>query len=98
MTPLTNVLVSLRKEQARLERLLARVNRAIDALTDAPAKKKVATKKRRMSAASNKAVSDSMTPYWAAKKSAGRHIVQELRDHFLELHAETQQSGDPRIS
>ena len=75
MTPLTNVLVSLRKEHAQLERLLARVNRAIDALTDAPAKKKkVATKKKRkpMSAAAKKAVSDRMKQYWAAKKTAGR--------------------------
>ncbi len=77
MSPLTNVLVSLRKEQAHLERLLARVNRAIDALTDAPAKKKkIATKKRKpkkrkpMSAAARKAVSDRMKQYWAAK--AGR--------------------------
>ncbi len=71
MKPLTNILVSLRKEQAHLERLLARVNRAIDALTDAP--KKIATKKKRkpMSAASRKAVSDRMKQYWAAKK-AGR--------------------------
>ncbi len=78
MKPLTNVLVSLRKEQAQLERLLARVNRAIDALTDAPAKKKVATTKRKpkkrkpMSAAARKAVSDRMKQYWAAKKTAGR--------------------------
>ncbi len=75
MSPLTNVLVSLRKEQAHLERLLARVNRAIDALTDAPAKKKkIATKKKRkpMSAAARKAVSDRMKQYWAAKKTAGR--------------------------
>ena len=78
MTPLTNVLVSLRKEQAQLERVLARVNRAIDALTDAPAKKKVATKKRRpkkrkpMSAAARKAVSEKLKQYWAAKKTAGR--------------------------
>ncbi len=72
MKLLTNVLVSLRKEQAHLERLLARVNRAIDALTDVPAKKKVATKKRRRSAASKKAASDSMKQYWAAKKAAGR--------------------------
>ena len=74
MSPLTNVLVSLRNEQAQLERLLARVNRAIDALTDAPAKKKVATKKKRkpMSAAAKKAVSDRMKQYWAAKKTAGR--------------------------
>ncbi len=80
MKPLTNVLVSLRKEQAHLKRLLARVNRAIDALTDAPAKKKkIATKKKRkpkkrkpMSAATRKAVSDRLKQYWAAKKSAGR--------------------------
>ena len=74
MSPLTNVLVSLRKEQAQLERLLARVNRAIDALTDAPAKKKVATKKKRkpMSAAAKKAVSEKLKKYWAAKKTAGR--------------------------
>ncbi len=73
MKPLTNILVSLRKEQAHLERLLARVNRAIDALTDAPAKKKVATKKRKpMSAATRKAVSDRLKQYWAAKKSAAR--------------------------
>ena len=73
MSPLTNVLVSLRKEQAHLEHLLARVNRAIDALTDAPAKKKVATKKKRkpMSAAAKKAVSEKLKKYWAAKK-AGR--------------------------
>ncbi len=77
MSPLTNVLVSLRKEQAHLERQLARVNRAIDALTDAPAKKKVATKKRKskkrkpMSAAAKKAVSEKLKKYWAAKK-AGR--------------------------
>ncbi len=73
MSPLTNVLVSLRQEQAQLERLLARVNRAIDALTDAPAKKKkIATTKKRkpMSAAARKAVSDRMKQYWAAK--AGR--------------------------
>ena len=79
MSPLTNVLVSLRKEQAQLERLLARVNRAIVALTDAPAKKEVATTKKRkrkkrkpMSAAARKAVSDRMKQYWAAKKTAGR--------------------------
>ena len=75
MSPLSNVLVSLRKEQAHLERLLARVNRAIDALTDAPAKKKkIATKKKRkpMSAATRKAVSDRMKQYWATKKTAGR--------------------------
>jgi len=73
MKPLTNVLVSLRKEQADLERLLARVNSAIDALTDAPAKKKVATKKRKpMSAATKKAVSDRLKQYWAAKKTAAR--------------------------
>ncbi len=74
MSPLTNVLVSLRKEQAQLERLLARVNRAIDALTDAPAKKKkIATKKkRRVSAATRKAVSDKLKQYWASKKSAAR--------------------------
>ena len=74
MKPLTNVVVSLRKEQAQLERLLARVNRAIDALTDAPAKKKkIATKKkRRVSAATRKAVSDKLKQYWAAKKAAGR--------------------------
>ena len=74
MSPLSNVLVSLRKEQAHLERLLARVNRAIDALTDAPAKKKkIATKKKRkpMSAAAKKAVSEKLKKYWAAKK-AGR--------------------------
>ena len=71
MTPLTNVVASLRKEQAHLERQLARVNRAIDALTDAPAKKKVATKKkRRVSAATKKAVSDKLKQYWAAKKAA----------------------------
>ena len=73
MTPLTNVVVSLRKEQAHLERQLARVNRAIDALTDAPAKKKqkIATKKkRRVSAATRKAVSDKLKQYWAAKKAA----------------------------
>ncbi len=74
MTPLTNVVISLRKEQAHLERQLARVNRAIDALTDAPAKtKKIATKKkRRVSAATKKAVSDKMKQYWAAKKAAAR--------------------------
>ena len=75
MKPLTNVLVSLRKEQAHLERLLSRVNRATDALTDAPAKKKkIATKKKRkpMSAAAKTAVSDRMKQYWAAKKTAGR--------------------------
>ena len=73
MSPLSNVLVSLRKEQAHLERLLARVNRAIDALADAPAKKKVATKKRKpMSAAARKAVSEKLKQYWAAKKTAGR--------------------------
>ncbi len=76
MKPLTNVLVSLRKEQTHLERLLARVNRAIDALTDAPVKKKVAkkaaTKKRRVSAATKKAVSDKLKQYWASKKSAAR--------------------------
>ena len=73
MSPLTNVLVSLRKEQADLERLLARVNRAIDALIDASAKKKVATKKRKpMSAAAKKAVSDRMKQYWAARRSAAR--------------------------
>ncbi len=72
MKPLTNALVSLREEQADLERLLARVNRAIDALTDAPAKKKkIATKKkRRVSAATRKAVSDKLKQYWAAKKAA----------------------------
>ncbi len=72
MTPLTNVVVSLRKEQADLERQLARVNRAIDALTDTPAKKKkIATKKkRRVSAATRKAVSDKLKQYWAAKKAA----------------------------
>ncbi len=74
MTPLTNVVVSLRKEQADLERQLARVNRAIDALTDAPAKKKkIATKKkRRVSAATKKAVSDKLKQYWASKKAAAR--------------------------
>ncbi len=75
MKLLTNVLVSLREEQAHLERLLARVNRAIDALTDAPAKKKkIATKKKRkpMSAAARKAVSEKLKQYWAAKKTAGR--------------------------
>ena len=73
MTPLTNVVASLRKEPANLERQLARVNRAIDALTDAPAKKKkVATKKRRVSAATKKAVSDKMKQYWASKKAAAR--------------------------
>ena len=75
MKPLSNVLVSLRKEQADLERLLARVNSAIDALTGAPAKKKkIATKKKRkpMSAAARKAVSDKLKQYWAAKKSAAR--------------------------
>ncbi len=75
MSPLSNVLVSLRKEQAQLKRLLARVNRAIDALTDVPGKKKkIATKKKRkpMSAAARKAVSDRMKQYWAAKKSAAR--------------------------
>ena len=75
MSSLSNVLVSLRKEQAHLERLLARVNRAIDALTDAPAKKKkIATKKKRkpMSAAARKAVSEKLKKYWAAKKTAGR--------------------------
>ncbi len=74
MSSLSNVLVSLRKEQAHLERLLARVNRAIDALTDAPAKKKkIATKKkRRVSAATRKAVSEKLKQYWAAKKSAAR--------------------------
>ena len=75
MSPLSNVLVSLRKEQSHLERLLSRVNRAIDALTDAPAKKKkIATKKKRkpMSAAARKAVSEKLKQYWAAKKSAGR--------------------------
>ena len=75
MKLLTNVLVSLRKEQAQLERLLARVNRAIDALTDAPAtKKKIATRKKRkpMSAAARKAVSVKLKQYWAAKKTAGR--------------------------
>jgi len=74
MTPLTNVVVSLRKEQADLERQLARVNRAIDALTDAPAKKKkIATKKkRRVSAATRKAVSDKLKQYWASKKAAAR--------------------------
>ena len=74
MSPLTNVVVSLRKEQAQLERLLARVNTAIDALTDAPAKKTkktVATKKRKpMSAAAKKAVSVRMKRYWAAKRTA----------------------------
>ncbi len=74
MSPLTNVVVSLRKEQAHLERQLARVTRAIDALTDAPAKKKkVATKKkRRVSAATRKAVSDKLKQYWASKKAAAR--------------------------
>ena len=74
MTPLTNVVVSLRKEQADLKRQLARVNRAINALTDAPAKKrKIATKKkRRVSAATRKAVSDKLKQYWASKKAAGR--------------------------
>ena len=75
MKLLTNVLVSLRKEQAQLERLLARVNRAIDALTDVPAtKKKIATRKKRkpMSAAARKAVSVKLKQYWAAKKTAGR--------------------------
>ena len=75
MKLLTNVVVSLRKEQAQLERLLARVNRAIDALTDAPAtKKKIATRKKRkpMSAAARKAVSVKLKQYWAAKKTAGR--------------------------
>jgi len=75
MTPLTSVVASLHKEQAHLERLLARVNRAIDALTDAPAKKKkkVATKKkRRVSAATRKAVSDKLKQYWATKKAAAR--------------------------
>ncbi len=82
MTPLNNALVALRKEQTHLERLLARVNNAIDALTDEPGKKKVvtrkkvakkkkvATKKKRkpMSAAAKKAVSDRMKQYWAARK------------------------------
>ncbi len=75
MTPLTNVVISLRKEQAHMERLLARVNTAIDALTDAPGKKKkIATKKKRkpMSAATRKAVSDRMKQYWAARRSAAR--------------------------
>ncbi len=74
MTPLTNVVASLRKEQAHLERQLARVNRAIDALTDATAKKKkIATKKkRRVSAATKKAVSDKLKQYWASKKAAAR--------------------------
>ncbi len=74
MTPLTNVVVSLRKEQADLERQRARVNRAIDALTDAPAKKKkIATKKkRRVSTATRKAVSDKLKQYWASKKAAAR--------------------------
>ena len=72
MNLLTDVVVSLRKEKADLERQLARVNRAIDALTDAPVKKKVAAKKRTRSAASKKAVSDSMKKHWAGKKSAGR--------------------------
>ena len=72
MKLLTDVVVSLRKEKADLERQLARLNRAIDALTDAPVKKKVAAKKRTRSAASKKAVSDSMKKHWAAKKSAGR--------------------------
>ncbi len=77
MTPLTNVVASLRKEQAGLERQLARVNRAIDALTDAPAKKKVAAKKRKpkkrkVSAATKKAVSDKLKQYWASKKAAAR--------------------------
>ncbi len=73
MTPLTNVLDTLRKEQAQLERQLTCMNRAIDALTDAPAKKKkIATKKkRRVSAATRKAVSDKLKQYWAAK-TAGR--------------------------
>ena len=79
MTPLDNALDTLRMEQANLASLLARVNRAIDALTDAPAKKEAATKKRRMSAATKKkrkpmsaatkkAVSDRMKQYWAARK------------------------------
>ena len=75
MKPLTNVLVSLRQEQARLERLLGRVNRAVDALTDAPAKKKkMATRKKRkpMSAAAKKAVSEKLKQYWASRKSDAR--------------------------
>ena len=74
MTPLNDALVALRQEQAHLKRLLARVNTAIDALTDAPAKKTkktVATKKRKpMSAAAKKAVSVRMKRYWAAKRTA----------------------------
>ena len=78
MTPLNDALAALRQEQAHLKRLLARVNTAIDALTDAPAKKtkkkvarnkKVATKKRKpMSAAAKKAVSVRMKQYWAGRK------------------------------
>ena len=81
MTPLTNPLAALRKEQAHLERLLERVKTAIDALSDGPAKKtkkKAATKKRKtkkrkpMSAASRKAVSDRMKQYWAARRTGRR--------------------------
>ena len=79
VTPLNDALAALRKEKADLERLIARVNTAIDALTDepatrkkAPAKKttkKAATKKRKpMSAAAKKAVSDRMKQYWAGRK------------------------------
>ena len=80
MEPLTDVLNSLRKEQADLERQLARVNKAIDALTDMSdasvnqkVAKKVTTKKRKpMSAARKKAVSDSMKQYWADRKTGVR--------------------------
>lgn len=73
MTPLNTALAALRQEKAQLERMLGRVNSAIEALTDEPSTSR-ATKKRRkrkrkpMSAAAKLAVSERMREYWASRK------------------------------
>ncbi|GEM_PF-3553378 len=85
MSPLNDALAALRQEKANLGGQLTRVNKAIDALTDAPAKKTkkkaikkktIAQQKRKpMSAEAKKALSARMTKYWAARrKAAGRNL------------------------
>ena len=84
MSPLNDALAALRQEKANLGGQLARVHKAIVALTGAPAKKTkkkaiiikktIAKQKRKpMSAEAKKALSARMKKYWAARrKAAGR--------------------------
>ena len=79
MPEIRRALETLRKEERQLEEKLAKLRRALAALTGSAVKqvvtpsrkrtvKKVVSSARAMTAAQKKAVSQRMKKYWAAKK------------------------------